>query len=262
MRRQVPLIITLIVGAVLIISAFIPHHPFGGLGENFSLYFDIIAVFAFLLGGGNLVRIHGGRFVRGWRSAVTEARKQGGFWPLKLLVEFPFFAFGGLEDKRGRDWFFSLITLAGFFAMLYVGLFKIGNPDGWQGNVTHPEGMFQEFYQAMFAPLQATMYALLAFFVASASYRAFRAKSLEATILLVTAFVILLGRTPVGSYVTGWLPSSLSFFHVPNLANWIMAVPNLAGQRAIMIGISLGVIAMSLRVILGVERTYLGSDEK
>ncbi len=39
-----------------------------------------------------------------------------------------------------------------------------------------------------------------------------------------------------------------------------MAVPNLAGQRAILIGIALGVIAMALRVIVGVERTYLGSD--
>jgi hypothetical protein len=260
MRRQVPLVITFVVGAVLIISYFIP--PFERLGENFSLYFDIIAVFAFLLGGGNLLRIHGVRFVRGVRMSITEAKKDGGFWPLKLVVEFPFFAFGGLEDRRGRDWFFSLITLAGFAAMLYVGLFKVGNPDGWQGNVTHPAATFQQFYDYIFNPLQATMYALLAFFVASASYRAFRAKNAEATILLGTAFIILLGRTPAGTYATGWLPSSLSFFHIPNLANWVMAVPNLAGQRAILIGIALGVIAMSLRVILGIERTYLGSDNE
>ena len=41
---------------------------------------------------------------------------------------------------------------------------------------------------------------------------------------------------------------------------WIMNSPNLAGQRSIMIGIGLGVVAMSLRVILGIERTYLGED--
>jgi len=105
------------------------------------------------------------------------------------------------------------------------------------------------------------MFSILAFFVASASYRAFRAKNREATILLITAFIILLGRTPVGHYVTFWLPSSLDFFHIPVLANWIMAIPNLAGQRAIMIGISLGVISMSLRMILGIERGYMGSDE-
>ena len=260
MRRQVPLFITFIVGSVLIIAAFIPHKPFGRLGENFSLYFDIIAVFAFLLGGGNLMRMHGAKLFRGLRMSALEAKKGGGFWPLKFLLEFPFFAFGGLEDKRGRDWFFSFITLAGFLAMLYVGLGKVGNPDGWVGNVTHPESTFQQFYNYIFNPLQATMYALLAFFVASASYRAFRAKNPESTILLATAFVILLGRTPAGNYATSWLPDSLSFFQIPNLANWVMAVPNLAGQRAILIGIALGVIAMALRVIVGVERTYLGSD--
>src|SRR3972149_2303070 len=137
MRRQIPLIITFVVGAVLIIAAFIPRAPFGRLGENFSLYFDIIAVFAFLLGGGNLVRIHGARLVRGVRMAMVVARKGGGFWPLKFLIEFPFLAFGGLEDRRGRDWFFSLITLVGFFAMLTVGMLKLGNPNGWQGDVTH-----------------------------------------------------------------------------------------------------------------------------
>jgi hypothetical protein len=36
--------------------------------------------------------------------------------------------------------------------------------------------------------------------------------------------------------------------------------PNLAGQRAILIGIGLGVASMSLRIILGIERTYLGDD--
>jgi hypothetical protein len=101
---------------------------------------------------------------------------------------------------------------------------------------------------------------LLAFFVGSASYRAFRAKTTEASILLVAAFIVLLGRTPFGLWVTSGLTGDLSFLQLPNLTDWIMDVPNLAGQRAIMIGIALGVISMSLRLILGVERTYLGGD--
>lgn len=225
MKRQIPLIITGIVGAVLVVSVFIPHNPFGRLGEDFSVFFDIIAVFAFILGGGNLIRVHGNRIYH-----------------------------------KKKDWIFSFVTIGGFLITLIAGAFKIGNPDGMTGDVAAPGSLFTLLYDHIFTPLQATMFSILAFFVASASYRAFRAKNKEATILLVTAFIILLGRTPVGNYITFWLPHWLNFFHVPVLANWIMAIPNLAGQRAIMIGISLGVISMSLRVILGIERGYIGAE--
>ena len=56
MKRTVPVLITAIVGTVLIFSVFFPSGR--TLGEDFSLFFDIIAVFAFFLGGGNLARIH------------------------------------------------------------------------------------------------------------------------------------------------------------------------------------------------------------
>jgi len=225
MKRGVPLIITFVVGTVLILSVFIP--PMENLGENFTLFFDIIAVFAFFLGGGNLLRVH-----------LTKL------------------------SRRKRDWGYSIVTIAGFFFMLACGLFKIGNPGDISASLTAEGSWLQTVYESAFVPLGSTMYALLAFFVASASYRAFRAKNREATILLIAAFIILLGRTPLGTFVTLWIPDSFSIMHIPNLAIWIMNSPNLAGQRAIMIGIGLGVVSMSLRLILGIERTYLGGDDK
>jgi len=209
---------------LLIFSVFIP--PWEEIGEDFTVFFDIIAVFAFFLGGGNLVRVH----------------------------------YGKLKRKK-EDWEYSIVTLFGFLVMLAIGLFKLGNPGGIAASPTAAGSLFQNIFDYVLVPLSATMYSLLAFFVASASYRAFRAKNREATILLIAAFVILLGRTPFGMYVTGWIPDSLSVLQVPNLAIWIMNSPNLAGQRAIMIGIGLGVVSMSLRVILGIERTYLGDDK-
>jgi hypothetical protein len=155
---------------------------------------------------------------------------------------------------------FPIVTLVGFLVTPAPGLFKIGNPGGIAASPTTEGSLLQEIFTYVFLPLQSTMYALLAFFVASASYRAFRAKNREATILLIAAFIILLGRTPFGMLLTGWIPESLSIFQVPNLAIWIMNSPNLAGQRAIMIGIGLGVISMSLRLILGIERAYLGDE--
>ena len=144
--------------------------------------------------------------------------------------------------------------------MLAAGLFKIGNPGDISASLTAEGSLFQTVYQFAYVPLGSTMYALLGFFVASASYRAFRAKNREATILLIAAFIILLGRTPFGMYLTAWIPEDFSILQIPNLAVWIMNSPNLAGQRAILIGIGLGVVSMSLRLILGVERTYLGGE--
>ncbi len=223
MRREIPLAITVFVGFLLIISVFFP--PVETLGEDFSLSFDIIAVFAFFLGGGNLIRIH-----------------------LKKLA------------RRETDWMFSIVTLGGFILMLTAGLLKIGNPGDIATSVNTEGMLFESIYRSVFVPLGATMYALLAFFVASASYRAFRAKNREATILLVAAFIILMGSTPLGAMATSWMPESLSIFEIPNLAVWIMSYANLAGQRAIIIGIGLGVVSMSLRLILGVERSYLGKE--
>jgi len=110
----------------------------------------------------------------------------------------------------------------------------------------------------VFTPLSATMFALLAFFVASASYRAFRVRNAEATLLLVAGIIIMLGRVPLGAKLTGSLPH---FMQLPTIQEWIYSVPNLAGARAIMIGIGLGMVSTSLRFILGIEKSFLGGDE-
>jgi hypothetical protein len=39
-----------------------------------------------------------------------------------------------------------------------------------------------------------------------------------------------------------------------------MNVPQLAGKRAIMIGAALGAISTALKVLTGLERTYLGGE--
>ena len=115
-----------------------------------------------------------------------------------------------------------------------------------------PGTPFDWIYNNIYNPLSATMFAMLAFYVASASYRAFRARNREATLLLLAGFLVMLGRVPVGDAITGFLPEG---HRLSNLADWIMNVPNKAGQRAIMIGIALGIVSTSLRLILGIERS-------
>lgn len=126
---------------------------------------------------------------------------------------------------------------------------------------------FWFLYEYGFKPLQQTTFAMLAFYVASAAFRAFRARNVESVLLLGTAFIILMGRTYLGTLLTWWLPQDpmanpIGFFTVPHLTQWIMMVFNTAGSRAIMIGIALGVASTSLKVLLGIDRSYLGSDRE
>ena len=132
----------------------------------------------------------------------------------------------------------------------------------WSGEYNAPGTPFWWLYEYGLKPLTATMFAMLAFYVASAAFRAFRAKNLEATLLLATAFIILLGRTFAGAVATAWLPDWLSGLRIENLTVTIMAVFNTAGTRGIMIGIALGIASTSLKVLLGIDRSYLGSGEE
>jgi hypothetical protein len=129
----------------------------------------------------------------------------------------------------------------------------------WSGHYNTPESGFGWMYEFVFKPLLATMFSLLAFYVASAAFRAFRAKNVEAILLLATAFIVLLGQTFAGYWLTAWIPnnSPLAPLKIRNLTAWV-AVFLTAGNRAIMIGIALGVASTSLKILLGIDRSYLG----
>lgn len=151
---------------------------------------------------------------------------------------------------KKSDWGYAVVIILSFILMVAVGF--AGGED-----FREPGTMFSWLYEYVYTPLSSTMFALLAFFVASASYRAFRARNFEATLLLLAAFFVMLGRVPVGDILTGFLPEQI---RLSALASWVMNFPQTAGQRAIMIGIALGLVSTSLRIILGIERSHLGGE--
>lgn len=144
--------------------------------------------------------------------------------------------------RRMENWPYSVVLLAGLAGMIVFGMGFMGGVESY---------MFRHFFNHVMIPLHATMFSLLAFFIASAAFRAFRARSALATVLLISALVLMLRFNPYLGPIGGL---------DADLASWILNVPNLAAKRAIIIGIGLGMVATALKVILGIERSYMGSD--
>lgn len=141
-----------------------------------------------------------------------------------------------------KNWKYSPITIIGFLLMLVTGLIY---------GVTEGKP-FDFMFMNLVAPMGATMFSLLAFFVASAAFRAFRASNWRATLLLTSAFIVMLGQVPIGAMI---------WDKIPLAKVWLMSIPNTAGQRAVMIGAAMGVVSTSLRMIFGIERSYLGGAD-
>lgn len=207
----------MVLTAIVGLTMIISHFipPLNMLKDLFEDWFFIIAAFAIYLGILNLIRINADKVY-----------------------------------KKRSDWPFGVVVILGFLLITIPGLFFSGGRSF--SDLGTP---FYYLYDHVYYPLSATMFALLAFFVASASYRAFRARNAEATMLLAAAFILMLGRVPIGDMITAWLPEG---YRMGNAADWIMDFPQTAGQRAIMIGIALGVVSSALRVILGLERAMGG----
>lgn len=166
-------------------------------------------------------------------------------------------------SRRREGWPYSTVLLTSLFIMIVLGIgpsfvrLLLGQSppagtlaiDGLRVFGMDSGTLFDRIYTHTYVPLQGTMFSLLAFFIASAAYRAFKIRSPEATILAVTAIIVMIGRVPIGEELWSGMPG---------LTDWIMNAPQLAAKRAILIGAALGAIATGMKVILGLERNFLG----
>ena len=270
-KRQIPILIVAVVGAITLFGWFIDQPNIQSfVDDDATQWYDILASFAIILGALNLMKLQIQKVVR---------KKKG--WP------------------------YSLIAIGGFIFAITAGFIVKGVDDSvavWGAHVTTEGTVFKWMFDYMFTPMSATMFSLLAFFVASASYRAFRIRNFEATLLLVAGIIIMIGRVPIGSLIsswfvmyilvlalgiyvnfwkknkmitfgvvgiglaivtiagmmTGWPLDKPGVFYLPVIQEWIYFYPNVAGARAIMIGIGLGIFATSIRYILGIDKSYIG----
>lgn len=243
MKRTVPIFLAVSIAALLALVPFLnaDYNLFAGvtpakINGQALLWVTIIGGFTLLLGVVSIFRVNLRAYQRG-----------------------------------GPDKYYKLLTILSVLVMGLPGLFPDGSSDmgkalyssmpAWLGpwmsdNLGLNGNIVTWLFDKVDAPMMATMFATLAFYIASAAYRAFRARTVDATMLLVAALIVMFWRVPMGEAVL----ASIS----PELPEWInsfmMRGVNAAVQRGIIIGAALGAASMSLRILLGIERIYLGKS--
>jgi len=211
-KRHLPLAITFVMGITFALQYYVPHPVSEAAITAVSKWMQIISGFALLLGIASLFHMH----------AVKIRRQAAG-------------------------WGYSLVLYGAMLGTMVVGFGSHG-----ETKVDGAQTAFGWLYDYTMVPLQGTMFSVLAFFVASAAYRAFRARSREASVLLLSAVIVMVGRVPLGQVLLPW---------AWDVTQWLMNVINSAVRRAILIGVSMGSVALSVKIILGKERSYLGGGK-
>lgn len=220
-KRTIPLLIVFVIGVLAFVHEYVPHPMASEFRLEMVTWFRIIGGFGLFIGIYSLLHMH-----------TTRIRRQQ------------------------AGWGYSAFVFIGAMGMIALGLWN----DGYGPMVSAPKGeltAFQWGYQYVQVPCGATIFSILAFFIASAAFRTFRARTVSAALLLLAAVLVMWGQVPVSEWAGKTIFGNQALF--PDIKEWIMKNPNLAAKRGILLGISLGAIGQSLRILFGIERSYLGA---
>ncbi len=217
-RRHLPLILTFIMGLIMIVQYFLvpetPVEPYQksiqSLGEVLTNWANLLAGFTIGFGMVNVTLIHSRH----------------------------------LSRRTPGQWYYSAWLIFVAVIMVIVGL---GGEPSLGINVSPAQYEWMTTY--VLAACSGTMYSSLAFYITSACFRAFRARTMEATALLIVGFITLMSRTPAFQV---FIPQAIE------AADWINNYIVRSSFRGILIGGALGAILLGIRTLMGMETGYLG----
>lgn len=287
MKREIPMIITFVVCALLLCDYILNVAIINAAAARINDFTSIVATFAMVLGLASLASVHINRIYRkrenwvysviliaGFIFAVIAAGLYGVDKTYDVQINLSQYEQLKSEDAAGlsvSEAYF--LKLDGVKYEVSKAMYDIPSlpPEVKSTELRYSQTKRNLWFdglvfEGIYDPLQATMFSLLAFFMASAAYRAFRAKTTEATLLLFAAFLVMLGRVPIGAEVGSLIDAILPFLPgdgstwFGDISGYIMTVLNATGQRAIMIGAALGMVAASVRIWIGLESEHLGRD--
>jgi len=172
--------------------------------------------------------------------------------------------------KKQKDWPFSVVLLVSMLTMAVVGYWnfflelndfegKLMNPVNW-GTVSYANDML---FDGLIQQMDAAMFSMIAFFILSAAFRAFRVRSVEATVMMASALILMLSLMGavdflwsgmIDSVTGGDKASFLNNFRLDVVSGWVKSYLQIPSIRALDFGVGLGALAMGLRIWLGLER--------
>jgi len=143
-----------------------------------------------------------------------------------------------VKTKHGSDRLYPVWTLILLTVWIFTGLVFGERSD-----------IYQWLYASIYLPLSSSTYASLGLFIAAGTYRVFKVKSWESSLIVISGVLLLCRNTPF--LVAIWPPFL-------TIGKWLMDVITMSSFRGITIGIGLGSIALGIRTLTGMETSYLG----
>ena len=127
------------------------------------------------------------------------------------------------------------------FSLLLVGM-ALTLP----GDLNNPHYLW--VYYAFYRSQTTAFYGLMFLYLCSAAYRMLRARSLESTVLLLSAVIYTMRNASFFTWLAPWIGP---------LGDWIMHYPNKGASSAAVICMAFGSILIAVRQMLGRERTAI-----
>jgi hypothetical protein len=114
--------------------------------------------------------------------------------------------------------------------------------------------IYNWMFNYVYTPLGATLYPITGFYIFSAAYRAFRARNIDAALMLIAGCFVILSNAPVGEAI--WVGFA-------TIGEWFRFTGQIPGMRTFALVGTLGMIAYGFRALLGKERGfYAGGGEE
>lgn len=236
MKKWLTIVCTFVAGLFFVIEYFWPVHAMKAMGGE------------------------PGNFLTPWQEPANDFIMYISVWTLGLGIISLSLVHGRRLFKGLPGWHNSLAFFLAMISFLVFGyLSKLGDAGSAGQKIT-----YNALFNGALINLDSTMFALLAFYIASAAYRAFRIRTVEAGLLMASALLVMLGLVNFGVWMTSAIPihSAWAFFRLERLSSWVMNWFNMPAQRAVTIGVAVGALAMAMRIWLSLERGTFFSQEQ